>query len=201
MPWLGNWQRHRGVERLHVHDRMPHDVLKRCTAAADIGLVDRPTVDNFRFQLPNKLFDSLYADAHRVLGPAGRRTVRGGGRHWRSEASAQGDAAIAKLSPTPWALMARPPSTHLAAVAGVPCDVHEEALYGRFTPRVDLFFRGFQGNPKWLYKRAIPGSRMSCSDGLPPRRGQCQIGGRFRQARRQPSSSAFQWASVPASHH
>ncbi len=52
-----------GVEqRLHVHDRMPYEQLRRCTAAADIGLsLDRPTVDNFRFSLPNKLFDYLHA--------------------------------------------------------------------------------------------------------------------------------------------
>lgn len=54
---------HWGVaDRLHVHHRKPFDVLRRCTAAADIGLsLDRPTVDNFRFSLPNKLFDYLHA--------------------------------------------------------------------------------------------------------------------------------------------
>jgi len=52
-----------GVERrLHVHGRMPFEQLRRCTAAADVGLsLDRPTVDNFRFSLPNKLFDYLHA--------------------------------------------------------------------------------------------------------------------------------------------
>ena len=49
-------------DRVHVHDRMPFEQLRRCTAAADIGLsLDRPTVDNFRFSLPNKLFDYLHA--------------------------------------------------------------------------------------------------------------------------------------------
>ena len=48
--------------RLHVHGRMPFEQLRRCTAAADVGLsLDRPTVDNFRFSLPNKLFDYLHA--------------------------------------------------------------------------------------------------------------------------------------------
>ena len=49
-------------DQLHLHERLPFDVLRRCTAAADIGLsLDRPTVDNFRFSLPNKLFDYVHA--------------------------------------------------------------------------------------------------------------------------------------------
>ena len=49
-------------DRLHVHDRMPFDQLRRCTAAADVGLsLDRSTVGNFKFSLPNKLFDYMHA--------------------------------------------------------------------------------------------------------------------------------------------
>ena len=49
-------------ERLHVHERMPFEQLRRCTATADLGLsLDRPTVDNYRFSLPNKLFDYVHA--------------------------------------------------------------------------------------------------------------------------------------------
>ena len=50
------------ADRVHLHERMEYAALRRCTAAADIGLsLDRPTVDNFRFSLPNKLFDFLHA--------------------------------------------------------------------------------------------------------------------------------------------
>lgn len=108
-------------ERLHVHDRMPYDELRRCTAAADIGLsLDRPTVDNFRFSLPNKLFDSLHAGVPVVcsdLPVAGRFVAEEG--IGEVAASAQGDAAIAKsVANAVQALMAHPPSSaHLAAVA------------------------------------------------------------------------------------
>lgn len=122
-------------ERLHVHDRMPYDVLKRCTAAADIGLsLDRPTVDNFRFSLPNKLFDSLHAGVPVVcsdLPVAGRFVAEEG--IGEVAASAQGDAAIAKsVANAVQALMDHPPSSaHLAAVAERHhWGAHEEALLG-----------------------------------------------------------------------
>jgi len=109
--------------------------LKRCTAAADIGLsLDRPTVDNFRFSLPNKLFDSLHAGVPVVcsdLPVAGRFVTEEG--IGKVAASAKGDAAIAKsVADAVKALMADPPhSAHLAAVAE--CHhwgAHEETLLG-----------------------------------------------------------------------
>jgi glycosyltransferase involved in cell wall biosynthesis len=39
-------------------DRMPHDKLRSITAACDLGLsLDKPVHDNYKYSLPNKLFD------------------------------------------------------------------------------------------------------------------------------------------------
>ncbi len=39
-------------------DRMSHDKLRSITAACDLGLsLDKPTHDNYKYSLPNKLFD------------------------------------------------------------------------------------------------------------------------------------------------
>lgn len=111
-----------GVEdRLHLHDRMPFDALRRCTAAADIGLsLDRPTVDNFRFSLPNKLFDYLHAGL-----PVVCSDLPVAGRFVREEAvgavaqSAQDEEDIARaIADAVAALEADTPAAdHLEAVA------------------------------------------------------------------------------------
>ena len=75
-----DWGRRLGVaDRLHVHDRMPFEQLRRCTASADIGLsLDRSTAGNFKFSLPNKLFDYLHAGIPVVCSdlPVAGRLVR-----------------------------------------------------------------------------------------------------------------------------
>ena len=66
--------------RLHVHERMPFEQLRRCTAAADVGLsLDRSTAGNFKFSLPNKLFDYLHAGIPVVCSdlPVAGQLVRG----------------------------------------------------------------------------------------------------------------------------
>lgn len=109
------------ADRVHVHERMPYDTLRRCTAAADIGLsLDRPTVDNFRFSLPNKLFDFLHAGlpvvcsdlpvAGRFVKENGTGEVALGGEDDASIARHIADAVLVVLD-------APPDADHLADVA------------------------------------------------------------------------------------
>lgn len=107
--------------RVHVHDRMPFERLRRCTAAADVGLsLDRPTVDNFRYSLPNKLFDYLHAGLPVVCSdlPVAGRFVRDEGIGVVA-AGAEGDEGIARaVADAVLEVLRRPPSAeHLADVA------------------------------------------------------------------------------------
>lgn len=127
------------ADRLHIHDRMPFEQLRRCTAAADIGLsLDRPTVDNFRFSLPNKLFDSLHAGLPVVCSdlPVAGRFVAEQGIGKVAEA-AQGDDDVARaVADAVRALLADlPDSAHLAEVASRHhWGAHEAALLAAIHP-------------------------------------------------------------------
>lgn len=129
-------------DRVHVHDRMPFDALRRCTAAADIGLsLDRPTVDNFRFSLPNKLFDYLHAGIPVVCShlPVAGKMVREeeiGAVAYVPE-GLKGDREIAEAISVAVAkavrqVMANPPSReHLSSVADrYHWGAHRDALLG-----------------------------------------------------------------------
>ncbi len=49
-------------DRVLFKDKMPYENLKRFTAAADAGIsVDKDTNINYRFSLPNKIFDFIHA--------------------------------------------------------------------------------------------------------------------------------------------
>ena len=117
-----DWGRRLGVaDRLHVHDRMPFEQLRRCTASADIGLsLDRSTAGNFKFSLPNKLFDYLHAEIPVVctdLPVAGKlvKTEKIG----TVAADAEGDEKIAYSIAEAVQLLLRekPEKSHLRAVA------------------------------------------------------------------------------------
>lgn len=120
-------------DRLHVHDRKPFDELRRCTAAADVGLsLDRPTVDNFRFSLPNKLFDYLHAGLPVVCSdlPVAGRFVR---EHAVGQvaACADGPEELARnVALAVEKLIAAPPSAeHLESVAAAHhWGAHEDRL-------------------------------------------------------------------------
>ena len=50
------------ADRLLHHARMDFASLRSLTRAADVGLsLDRPTADNYKYSLPNKLFDYIHA--------------------------------------------------------------------------------------------------------------------------------------------
>jgi len=121
------------ADRVHVHERMPYDTLRRCTAAADIGLsLDRPTVDNFRFSLPNKLFDFLHAGLPVVCSdlPVAGRFVNENGTG-EVALGGEDDVSIARhIADAVQAVLDAPPDTdHLADVASRHhWGVHEEAL-------------------------------------------------------------------------
>lgn len=118
----GEWAVRIGVaERVHVHDRMEFQHLRRCTSAADIGLsLDRPTVDNFRYSLPNKLFDYLHAGLPVVCSdlPVAGRFVREEGIGVVA-AEAEGDEEIARsIAEAVKAVLDSPSDpAHLAQVA------------------------------------------------------------------------------------
>lgn len=109
------------ADRLHVHDRKPFDELRRCTAAADVGLsLDRPTVDNFRFSLPNKLFDYLHAGLPVVCSdlPVAGRFVTDEGVGKVSATAVKDDAIAQNVAEAVRGVLASPPSAaHLAEVA------------------------------------------------------------------------------------
>ena len=92
--------------------------LRRCTAAADIGLsLDRPTVDNFRFSLPNKLFDFLHAGLPVVCSdlPVAGRFVRENATG-EVALSAWGDEAIAQeIAQAVRRVLSSPPAKDLLA--------------------------------------------------------------------------------------
>lgn len=107
-------------DRLHLHDRMPFDRLRRCTAAADIGLsLDRPTVDNFRFSLPNKLFDYVHAGLPVVCTdlPVAGRFVQEEKLGAVVEATNEGDRSIKTAEAVQVVMRAMPDPEHLAEVA------------------------------------------------------------------------------------
>jgi len=121
------------AHRVHVHERMPYDQLRRCTAAADVGLsLDRPTVDNFRFSLPNKLFDFLHAGLPVVCSdlPVAGRFVRENATG-EVVSPAEGEEAIAReIAEAVRRVLSSPPAAdHLAEVAERHhWDAHAETL-------------------------------------------------------------------------
>jgi len=127
------------ADRVHVHDRMPFASLRRCTAAADIGLsLDRPTVDNFRFSLPNKLFDYLHAGLPVVcsdLPVAGKFVQEEGIGAVAKNADNAADIARAVSAAVEQVLSTPPAKAHLAAVARRHhWEAHKETLLAAIHP-------------------------------------------------------------------
>ena len=109
------------LNRLHVHERMPFEQLRRCTAAADVGLsLDRSTADNFKFSLPNKLFDYLHAGIPVVCTdlPVAGRLVREEGIGEVAAAAPKADQiAVAVADAVNRVLDQKPDRDHLLQVA------------------------------------------------------------------------------------
>ena len=60
-------------------DKMPYDELKHYTAASDAGMsLDKDTNINYRFSLPNKLFDFMHAGIPSIVSdlPEVKRIVK-----------------------------------------------------------------------------------------------------------------------------
>ncbi|MCH1575255.1 MAG: glycosyltransferase [Flavobacteriales bacterium] len=108
-------------DRLHIHERMPFEQLRRCTPAADVGLsLDRSTVGNFKFSLPNKLFDYLHAGIPVVCSdlPVAGRLVREEEIGEVAAAAVQTDAiAVAVADAVKRVLEQKPERDHLLQVA------------------------------------------------------------------------------------
>ena len=108
-------------DRLHIHERMPFEQLRRCTPAADVGLsLDRSTVGNFKFSLPNKLFDYLHAGIPVVCSdlPVAGRLVREVKIGEVAAAAVQTDAiAVAVADAVKRVLEQKPERDHLLQVA------------------------------------------------------------------------------------
>ena len=108
-------------DRLHVHERMPFHELCRCTVAADVGLsLDRSTVDNFKFSLPNKLFDYLHAGLPVVcsdLPVAGRFVTEEGVGQVVETVKGDDGVALATSKAVLALLNNKPSSEHLSEVA------------------------------------------------------------------------------------
>ena len=108
-------------DRVHIHERMPFDQLRRCTAAADVGLsLDRSTAGNFKFSLPNKLFDYLHAGIPVVcsdLPVAGRLVREERIGEVASAAEQDGEIAVAIADAVQRVLHQTPERDHLMQVA------------------------------------------------------------------------------------
>jgi glycosyltransferase involved in cell wall biosynthesis len=58
------------TDRVFFHDRVPAPVLRGFTQRASLGLsLDKPTNPNYRWSLPNKLFDAFQAGLPQVVSP------------------------------------------------------------------------------------------------------------------------------------
>ena len=120
-------------DRVHIHERMPFDQLRRCTAAADVGLsLDRSTAGNFKFSLPNKLFDYLHAGIPVVcsdLPVAGRLVREERIGEVASAAEQDGEIAVAIADAVQRVLHQTPERDHLMQVAQrFHWGAHEETL-------------------------------------------------------------------------
>jgi glycosyltransferase involved in cell wall biosynthesis len=114
--------------RLHHHPRMDYDRLRSCTRAADLGLsLDRPTADNFKFSLPNKLFDYVHAGLPVVVSdlPVAGAWVVDQKVGAVARSSAPGDIARAVLQAHQRVQAQEISSEHLKAVA----QLHHWAAY------------------------------------------------------------------------
>ena len=112
---------------------MPFDQLRRCTAAADVGLsLDRSTAGNFKFSLPNKLFDYLHAGIPVVcsdLPVAGRLVREERIGEVASAAEQDGEIAVAIADAVQRVLHQTPERDHLMQVAQrFHWGAHEETL-------------------------------------------------------------------------
>ena len=72
-------------DRVFFHDRVPASELREFTRRARVGLsLDKPTNPNYRWSLPNKLFDAFHAGLPQVVSPVEEvaRTVQEYGAGW-----------------------------------------------------------------------------------------------------------------------
>jgi glycosyltransferase involved in cell wall biosynthesis len=72
-------------DRVFFHGRVPASELREFTRRARVGLsLDKPTNPNYRWSLPNKLFDAFHAGLPQVVSPVEEvaRTVQSYGAGW-----------------------------------------------------------------------------------------------------------------------
>lgn len=72
-------------DRVFFHGRVPASELREFTRRARVGLsLDKPTNPNYRWSLPNKLFDAFHAGLPQVVSPVEEvaRTVQAYGAGW-----------------------------------------------------------------------------------------------------------------------